>query len=419
MTSTMELLTRTKAAWGSIRSAGAEEKNRLLLAMADSLEQSSADILRANAQDMDAARGTISDVMLDRLALSETRIRAMAEGIRAAAALPDHVGRALAQFKRPNGMTITKRQVPLGLVAIIYESRPNVTSDAAALCIKSGNVCMLRSGREAYRSSHAVVTALKAGIEAAGGNANIVNIVEDTTHASAQELMTADGLVDLLIPRGGAGLIRACAENASVPCIETGTGICHVYVDRSADLDMAVKIIENAKTSRPSVCNAEEVCLVHRDIAKEFLPKLKAALVDKRREAGLAPVELRLDEAAAEIIPGTAATERDFDTEFLDYILAVRVVDDLDAAIAHIQRHSTHHSDCIVTEDAAAAERFVDEVDSAAVYVNVSTRFTDGGEFGLGCEMGISTQKLHARGPMGLDELSTYKYIITGCGQIR
>ena len=419
MTSTMELLTRTKAAWGSIRSAGAEEKNRLLLAMADSLEQSSADILRANVQDMDAARGTISDVMLDRLALSETRIRAMAEGIRAAAALPDHVGRALAQFKRPNGMTITKRQVPLGLVAIIYESRPNVTSDAAALCIKSGNVCMLRSGREAYRSSHAVVTALKAGIEAAGGNANIVNIVEDTTHASAQELMTADGLVDLLIPRGGAGLIRACVENASVPCIETGTGICHVYVDRSADLDMAVKIIENAKTSRPSVCNAEEVCLVHRDIAKEFLPKLKAALVDKRREAGLVPVELRLDEAAAEIIPGTAATERDFDTEFLDYILAVRVVDDLDAAIAHIQRHSTHHSDCIVTEDAAAAERFVDEVDSAAVYVNVSTRFTDGGEFGLGCEMGISTQKLHARGPMGLDELSTYKYIITGCGQIR
>ncbi len=419
MTSTMELLTRTKAAWGSIRSAGAEEKNRLLLAMADSLEQSSADILRANVQDMDAARGTISDVMLDRLALSETRIRAMAEGIRAAAALPDHVGRALAQFKRPNGMTITKRQVPLGLVAIIYESRPNVTSDAAALCIKSGNVCMLRSGREAYRSSHAVVTALKAGIEAAGGNANIVNIVEDTTHASAQELMTADGLVDLLIPRGGAGLIRACVENASVPCIETGTGICHVYVDRSADLDMAVKIIENAKTSRPSVCNAEEVCLVHRDIAKEFLPKLKAALVDKRREAGLVPVELRLDAAAAEIIPGTAATEHDFDTEFLDYILAVRVVDDLDAAIAHIQRHSTHHSDCIVTEDAAAAERFVDEVDSAAVYVNVSTRFTDGGEFGLGCEMGISTQKLHARGPMGLDELSTYKYIITGCGQIR
>ena len=416
---TIELLERTKAAWGSIRSASAEEKNRLLLAMAESLEANSEDILRENAKDMEAAKGTISDVMLDRLALAESRIHAMAEGIREAAALPDHVGRALAQFKRPNGMTITKLQVPLGLVAIIYESRPNVTSDAAALCIKSGNVCMLRSGKEAYRSSHAIVTALKVGVESVGGDPDIVNIVEDTTHASAQVLMTADGLVDLLIPRGGKGLIRACVENASVPCIETGTGICHVYVDRDADLNMAVKIIENAKTSRPSVCNAEEVCLVHCDIAKEFLPKLKAALVDKRREAGLVPVELRLDEAAAEIIPGTAATELDFDTEFLDYILAVAVVDDLDAAIAHVQHHSTHHSDCIVTENQAAADRFVDEVDSAAVYVNVSTRFTDGGEFGLGCEMGISTQKLHARGPMGLDELSTYKYVITGSGQIR
>ena len=416
---TIELLERTKAAWGSIRSASAEEKDRLLLAMAESLEANSEDILRENAKDMEAAKGTISDVMLDRLALTESRIHAMAEGIREAAALPDHVGRALAQFKRPNGMTITKRQVPLGLVAIIYESRPNVTSDAAALCIKSGNVCMLRSGKEAYRSSHAIVTALKSGVESVGGDPDIVNIVEDTTHASAQVLMTADGLVDLLIPRGGKGLIRACVENASVPCIETGTGICHVYVDRDADLNMAVKIIENAKTSRPSVCNAEEVCLVHCDIAKEFLPKLKAALVDKRREAGLVPVELRLDEAAAEIIPGTAATELDFDTEFLDYILAVAVVDDLDAAIAHVQHHSTHHSDCIVTENQAAADRFVDEVDSAAVYVNVSTRFTDGGEFGLGCEMGISTQKLHARGPMGLDALSTWKYIITGDGQIR
>ena len=416
---TIELLERTKAAWGSIRSASAEEKDRLLLAMAESLEANSEDILRENAKDMEAAKGAISDVMLDRLALTESRIHAMAEGIREAAALPDHVGRALAQFKRPNGMTITKRQVPLGLVAIIYESRPNVTSDAAALCIKSGNVCMLRSGKEAYRSSHAIVTALKSGVESVGGDPDIVNIVEDTTHASAQVLMTADGLVDLLIPRGGKGLIRACVENASVPCIETGTGICHVYVDRDADLNMAVKIIENAKTSRPSVCNAEEVCLVHCDIAKEFLPKLKAALVDKRREAGLVPVELRLDEAAAEIIPGTAATELDFDTEFLDYILAVAVVDDLDAAIAHVQHHSTHHSDCIVTENQAAADRFVDEVDSAAVYVNVSTRFTDGGEFGLGCEIGISTQKLHARGPMGLDELSTYKYVITGSGQIR
>ena len=286
---TIELLERTKAAWGSIRSASAEEKDRLLLAMAESLEANSEDILRENAKDMEAAKGTISDVMLDRLALTESRIHAMAEGIREAAALPDHVGRALAQFKRPNGMTITKRQVPLGLVAIIYESRPNVTSDAAALCIKSGNVCMLRSGKEAYRSSHAIVTALKAGVESVGGDPDIVNIVEDTTHASAQVLMTADGLVDLLIPRGGKGLIRACVENASVPCIETGTGICHVYVDRDADLNMAVKIIENAKTSRPSVCNAEEVCLVHCDIAKGFLPKLKAALVDKRRRSGPCP----------------------------------------------------------------------------------------------------------------------------------
>ena len=416
---TIDLLKKTKAAWGSIRSANAEEKNRLLLAMAESLEANQADILRENQKDMDAARGSISDVMLDRLALTQARIHAMADGIREAAALPDHVGRALAQFTRPNGMTITKRQVPLGLVAIIYESRPNVTSDAAALCIKSGNVCMLRSGKEAYRSSHAIVTALKAGIASVGGDPDIVNIVEDTTHASAQALMTADGLVDLLIPRGGAGLIRACVENATVPCIETGTGICHVYVDKDADLDMAVKIIVNAKTSRPSVCNAEEVCLVHRAVAKEFLPKLRTALVDERKAAGLAPVELRLDEAAAEIIPGTSATERDFDTEFLDYILAVAVVDDLDAAIAHVQQHSTHHSDCIVTENKDAAARFVDEVDSAAVYVNVSTRFTDGGEFGLGCEMGISTQKLHARGPMGLDELSTYKYVITGSGQVR
>ena len=416
---TIELLERTKAAWGSIRSASAEEKDRLLLAMAESLEANSEDILRENAKDMEAAKGAISDVMLDRLALTESRIHAMAEGIREAAALPDHVGRALAQFKRPNGMTITKRQVPLGLVAIIYESRPNVTSDAAALCIKSGNVCMLRSGKEAYRSSHAIVTALKAGVESVGGDPDIVNIVEDTTHASAQVLMTADGLVDLLIPRGGKGLIRACVENASVPCIETGTGICHVYVDKDADLEKALNIIENAKTSRPSVCNAEEVALVHRDVAGAFLPRLKARLVDARAAAGKIPVELRLDAAAQAIIPGTPAGERDFDTEFLDYILAVKVVSDADEAIRHIAAHSTHHSDAIITENAQTAERFTRLVDSAAVYVNASTRFTDGGEFGLGCEMGISTQKLHARGPMGLRELTTYKYIVTGDGQTR
>ena len=413
------ILKRAKAAASCPALRDTAAKNRALAAIAQELRAEAPAILAENAADLEASRGTVSDVMLDRLALNEARLEGMAAGIEAVSALPDPVGRTLDEFVRPDGLRICKRSVPMGVIAIIYESRPNVTSDAAALCIKSGNVCMLRSGKEAYRSSHAIVTALKAGVESVGGDSDIVNIVEDTTHASAQVLMTADGLVDLLIPRGGKGLIRACVENASVPCIETGTGICHVYVDRDADLNMAVKIIENAKTSRPSVCNAEEVCLVHRDIAKEFLPKLKAALVDKRREAGLVPVELRLDEAAAEIIPGTAATELDFDTEFLDYILAVAVVDDLDAAIAHVQHHSTHHSDCIVTDNQAAADRFVDEVDSAAVYVNVSTRFTDGGEFGLGCEMGISTQNLHTRGPMGLDELSTYKYVITGSGQIR
>ena len=416
---TLELLQRTRAAWPSLASAGAEKKNALLLAMADSLQENCADILAANAADMDAARGRITDVMLDRLKLDEGRIAAMADGIRDTVKLPDHTGRVLSEIVRPNGIVIDKVQVPLGMVAIIYESRPNVTSDAAALTIKSGNVCMLRSGKEAYRSAHAIVAALKAGIERAGGDPDIVNIVSDTSHASAQELMTAKGLVDLLIPRGGVGLIRACVEGATVPCIETGTGICHVYVDKAADLQKAVNIIVNAKASRPSVCNAEEVCLVHRDVAAQFLPLLKRAIVDDRAAAGLVPVELRLDPAAAQIIDGTPAGERDFDTEFLNYILAVGVVDSVDAAIAHIAAHSTHHSDCIVTEDTDAARKFTDRVDSAAVYVNVSTRFTDGGEFGLGCEMGISTQKLHARGPMGLDELSTYKYIVRGSGQTR
>ena len=416
---TLELLKVTKAVWGSIRDASPEEKNRILLAMADALQQETDSILAANEQDMDKARGGISEVMLDRLSLDPARIDGMADGIRATVKLPDHTGRIISETVHANGMHICKKQVPLGLVAIIYESRPNVTSDAAALAIKSGNVCMLRSGKEAFNSCHAIVKALKKGIAAAGGNPNIVNIVEDTSRSSAEDIMQASGLVDLLIPRGGAGLIRACVQNATVPCIETGTGICHVYVDEFADLDKAVNIIVNAKTSRPSVCNAEEVCLVHKAVAAKFLPMLKRALVDDRRTAGLPPVELRLDPAAARIIDGTPAAAADFDTEFLNYILAVAVVDSLDAAIAHIRKHSTHHSDAIVTENPARAERFVKEIDSAAVYVNVSTRFTDGGEFGLGCEMGISTQKLHARGPMGLDELSTYKYIITGDGQVR
>ena len=416
---TLELLKVTKAVWGSIRDASPEEKNRILLAMADALQQETDSILAANEQDMDKARGGISEVMLDRLSLDSARIDGMADGIRATVKLPDHTGRIISETVHANGMHICKKQVPLGLVAIIYESRPNVTSDAAALAIKSGNVCMLRSGKEAFNSCHAIVKALKKGIAAAGGNPNIVNIVEDTSRSSAEDIMQASGLVDLLIPRGGAGLIRACVQNATVPCIETGTGICHVYVDEFADLDKAVNIIVNAKTSRPSVCNAEEVCLVHKAVAAKFLPMLKRALVDDRRAAGLVPVELRLDPTAARIIDGTPASSADFDTEFLNYILAVAVVDSLDAAIAHIRKHSTHHSDAIVTENADCAKRFVNEIDSAAVYVNVSTRFTDGGEFGLGCEMGISTQKLHARGPMGLDELSTYKYIITGNGQVR
>ena len=416
---TLELLKVTKAVWGSIRDASPEEKNRILLAMADALQQETDSILAANEQDMDKARGGISEIMLDRLRLNPARIDGMADGIRATVKLPDHTGRIISETVHANGMHICKKQVPLGLVAIIYESRPNVTSDAAALAIKSGNVCMLRSGKEAFNSCHAIVKALKKGIAAAGGNPNIVNIVEDTSRSSAEDIMQASGLVDLLIPRGGAGLIRACVQNATVPCIETGTGICHVYVDEFADLDKAVNIIVNAKPSRPSVCNAEEVCLVHKAVAAKFLPMLKRALVDDRRAAGLVPVELRLDPAAARIIDGTPASSADFDTEFLNYILAVAVVDSLDAAIAHIRKHSTHHSDAIVTENADCAKRFVNEIDSAAVYVNVSTRFTDGGEFGLGCEMGISTQKLHARGPMGLDELSTYKYIITGNGQVR
>ena len=416
---TLDILKKTRAARSSLAALDETAKNRILLAMAEALMAAEDDILAENDADMTAARGHINDVMLDRLRLDHDRLAGMAEGIRAIAALPDHTGRILAEVHRPNGLVVRKVQVPLGLVSIIYESRPNVTSDAAALAVKSGNVCVLRSGKEAHRSACAIVKALKSGIAQGGGDPEILNIVDDITHQSATDIMTAKGLVDLLIPRGGAGLIRACVEGASVPCIETGTGICHVYVDRAADLDKALAIVENAKTSRPSVCNAEEVLLVHSAVAAEFLPRLKKRLVDDRAAAGKTPVELRLDERAAAIIPGTPAGERDFDTEFLNYILAVAVVDSVEQAVAHILTHSTGHSEAIVTEDPAAAEVFVSGTDSAAVYVNASTRFTDGGEFGLGCEMGISTQKLHARGPMGLDELSTYKYVVLGSGQIR
>ena len=416
---TLDILKKTRAARGSLAALDETAKNRILLAMAEALMAAEDDILAENAADMTAARGHINDVMLDRLRLDHDRLAGMAEGVRAIAALPDHTGRVLSEVHRPNGLVVRKVQVPLGLVSIIYESRPNVTSDAAALAVKSGNVCVLRSGREAHRSACAIVKALKSGIAQGGGDPEILNIVDDITHQSATDIMTAKGLVDLLIPRGGAGLIRACVEGASVPCIETGTGICHVYVDKAADLDKALAIVENAKASRPSVCNAEEVLLVHSAVAAEFLPRLEKRLVDDRAAAGKMPVELRLDERAAAIIPGTPAGERDFDTEFLNYILAVAVVDSVEEAVAHILTHSTGHSEAIVTEDPAAAEVFVSGTDSAAVYVNASTRFTDGGEFGLGCEMGISTQKLHARGPMGLDELSTYKYVVLGSGQIR
>ena len=416
---TLELCKKTRAARASLASADRAAKDALLLSMADSLLAAAPEILEANAQDMAAARGHITDVMLDRLYLDEKRLAAMADGVRAIAALPDHTGRVLAEVRRPNGLVIQKVQVPLGLVAIIYESRPNVTSDAAALALKSGNTCILRSGKEAHRTACAIVAALKRGVAAAGGDPDILNIVEDTTHQSAADIMTAKGVVDMLIPRGGAGLIRACVAGATVPCIETGTGICHVYVDADADLDKALDIVENAKASRPSVCNAEEVLLVHSAVAAAFLPRLQRRLVTDRAAADKTPVELRLDRRAAAIIPGKPAGENDFDTEFLDYILAIRVVDSVDEAVAHIAAHSTGHSDAIITENAAAAEIFVAGVDSAAVYVNASTRFTDGGEFGLGCEMGISTQKLHARGPMGLDELSTYKYVVRGSGQIR
>ncbi len=416
---TREILRRAKLAKNSLAGMTEKQKNEALEKMAESLTAHTREILAANALDTEAARGTISDVMLDRLMLNESRIQAMAEGIRQVISLPDPVGRILRKETRPNGLTIERIAVPIGVVAIIYESRPNVTSDAAALTLKSGNVCVLRSGKEAFKSAAAIVEALREGVKSAGLPEDMINLVQDTGRASAAELMTAVGDVDLLIPRGGDGLIRACVEQAKVPCIQTGTGICHVYVDSSADLEMALRIIENAKTSRPSVCNAEEGCLVHRDVARTFLPRLKECLVDRRREAGLVPVELRLCPEAAAVIPGTPAGPMDFDTEFLDYCLAVKVVGSCGEAIRHINCHSTGHSEAIVTADEKNAEEFTAAVDSAAVYVNASTRFTDGGEFGLGCEMGISTQKLHARGPMGLEELTTYKYIIRGNGQIR
>ncbi len=416
---TQELLEKARGAKTAMALAGTETKNRALSAMADALVKHQDDILTANRQDLDAARGTISTVMLDRLALNPERIAGMAKGIREVVELPDPVGAVLNRVERPSGIVVEKTAVPMGVIAIIYESRPNVTSDAAALALKAGSACVLRGGKEAHRSAAAIVSALKEGLSAAGLPEDALQLVEDTSRASSTQLMTAAGYVDLLIPRGGAGLIRACVDNATVPVIETGTGICHIYVDGQADQEMALNILENAKCSRPSVCNAAEVCLVDRKIAPEFLPKLKNRLVDRRKEQGQPPVELRLDPDAAGIIPGVPAGPADFDTEFLDYVMAIKVVDGVDQAVAHIAAHSTGHSDAIVTAGEGTAKKFLAQVDSAAVYWNASTRFTDGGEFGLGCEMGISTQKLHARGPMGLQELCTYKYVVRGTGQVR
>jgi glutamate-5-semialdehyde dehydrogenase len=414
------LLERAKVAASKLALLSEDEKNHALHAMADQLIANEETILAANAEDLaQAETNGMNPVMMDRLRLTSERIAGMAQGIREVAALPDPVGLIKETVVRPNGMTIQKVRAPMGVVAIIYESRPNVTSDAAALALKSGNVCVLRGGKEAFRTSYTILTAMRRGLASLGLPETLINMLEDVSRAGATELMTATDYVDLLIPRGGAGLIRACVENAKVPCIQTGTGICHIYVDDSADLQMALNILENAKTSRPSVCNAAEVCLVHKDVAPAFLPMLKKRLTEDREAAGLPSVELRLDARSAEIISGTVATDVDFDTEFLNYILAVAVVDSHEDAVAHIAKHSTHHSEAIITNDRQNAAYFSAAVDSAAVYVNASTRFTDGGEFGLGCEIGISTQKLHARGPMGLCELTTYKYVISGEGQIR
>ena len=419
MRSTQEILFAAKQAGNIIKNYTPAQLDAALAAMADALVAHANAILEANAADVEAARGRISDVMIDRLRLDQKRVSAMAQGILDVVALPSPLGHTLAEFVRPNGMTVRKISSAMGVIAIIYESRPNVTSDAAALAVKAGSVCVLRPGKDAAKSAAAIVAALRQGLSDAGLCPDLVNLVEDTSRQSATDLMKANGYVDMLIPRGGAGLIRSCIENATVPCIQTGTGICHIYVDKSADLDMALNILDNAKTSRPSVCNACEVCLVHKDVAQKFLPMLKARLTDERKNAGKIPVELRGDARACAIIDAKPAGNDDFDTEFLDYILALGVVDSVDEAIAHIGAHSTGHSEAIIATDDRAIEAFVRGVDSSSVYVNVSTRFTDGGEFGFGCEMGISTQKLHARGPMGLCELTTYKYVITGNGQTR
>ncbi len=419
MLTTKEILENAKAAKKILSSLTESDKTNAVLAMADALEENAAEILKENEIDLENAKGKISEVMLDRLRLTEQRITDMAASMRKVALLPDPVGKVLKQTTREDGLVIKRVSAPVGVVAIIYETRPNVTSDVPAICLKSGNVSVLRGGKEAFRSANAIVSALRGALKKEGLPQNLVNLIQDTSRDSANELMTANGYVDILIPRGGKGLIDACVKNATVPCIQTGTGICHIYVDNTPNIEMAVQIIDNAKTSRPSVCNAAEVCLVHADVAKEFLPLLQKRLVKDRIAEGKIPVELRLCEKAAQIIEGIPAGEDDFDTEFLDYILAVKVVKNVQEAIEHIALHSTGHSEAIISTDKEAQKLFSQQVDSSAVYINASTRFTDGGEFGLGCEMGISTQKLHARGPMGIEELTTYKYVIEGNGHIR
>lgn len=414
MTSTEKILTNARACVSELAGVSDEKINLALSLMAEKIVSATDNILCANALDIDAARGKISDVMIDRLTLTKERISSMASGILEITKLPSPLGKVLNRTVRPNGLIIERTSVPMGVIAIIYESRPNVTSDAAALALKSGNVAVLRGGKEAYKTSFAIVEAMRSGLKEAGIPENAVQLVSDTSRESAYELMRARGYIDLLIPRGGRGLISACVENAKVPCLETGTGICHLYVDKSADLSMALDILENGKTQRPSVCNALEVCLVDRAIKDKFLPMLKKRLASVSHS-----VELRLDKEAEEIIDGVSALDSDFDTEFLDYILAVGVVDGVSEAVKHIGLHSTHHSEAIIANDKEAQDYFTKHIDSAAVYINASTRFTDGGEFGLGCEMGISTQKMHARGPVGIEELTSYKYIIRGEGQIR